>query len=143
VHAIQDRTYQLRNIAIDATLELAKGIRRAADRGVEAERLDRARTYQRRAQFLADYIEAENSMGFHADQEAARVLGLSINYARLGTAALWDQALPDTEPSLLPAPPQTVVPGVGEGNAVFEQRTDPGLRRPGTLEPDVSGQPEG
>ena len=143
VHAIQDRTYQLRNIAIDATLELAKGIRRAAERGVEADRLDAARTFQRRAQFLADYIEAENSMGFHADQEAARVLGLSINYARLGTAALWDQELPLTEPSLLPAPPQTVVPGVGQGNAIFDQRTDPDLQRPGTLEPDVPGGPGG
>jgi nitrite reductase (cytochrome c-552) len=143
VHAIQDRTYQLRNIAIDATLELARGIRRAADRGVEAARLDAARTYQRRAQFLADYIEAENSMGFHADQEATRVLGLSINYARLGTAALWDQELPLTEPSLLPAPPQTVVPGEGQGNAIFDQRTDPDLQRPGTLEPDLPDGPGG
>ena len=28
-----------------------------------------ARDYQRKAQFLADFIEAENSMGFHADRK--------------------------------------------------------------------------
>ncbi|HUP46009.1 MAG TPA: ammonia-forming cytochrome c nitrite reductase subunit c552, partial [Thermoanaerobaculia bacterium] len=89
VHTIQDRTYQMRNIAIDAVLQLTRAIPAAQTAGVEAGRLDAARTYQRRSQFLADFIEAENSMGFHADQEALRVLGLSINYARLGLAALW------------------------------------------------------
>jgi len=42
----------------------------------------------RRAQFLLDFIEAENSMGFHAPQEAARVLGLSIDNSRKGQLAL-------------------------------------------------------
>jgi nitrite reductase (cytochrome c-552) len=135
VHTIQNRTYQLRNIAIDATIELAKGIQRAQARGAEAQRIQAAQTYQRRAQFLADYIEAENSMGFHADQEAARVLGLSINYARLGTAALFGDALPPTAPPLLPAPPQTVVPGRQRRGQIFEQRTDPDFSRPGALEP--------
>ena len=73
---------------------------------MEPRRLEVARTYQRRAQFLADYIEAENSMGFHADQEAARILGLSINYARLGTAALWDEELPPTDPPRPAAAPR-------------------------------------
>ncbi len=129
VHAIQDRTYQLRNIAIDAVLQLAKAI--AADSATAgAQRLEAARTYQRRAQFLADFVEAENSMGFHADQEAARVLGLSINYARLGLAALWGD-LPDTPPPLLEAPPQTVVPPPG-GRGIFEHRRDSTLSRPGS-----------
>jgi nitrite reductase (cytochrome c-552) len=136
VHNIQDRTYQLRNIAIDATLELTKGIARAKENGAEDARIQAAQTYQRRAQFLADYIEAENSMGFHADQEAARVLGLSINYARLGTEALWGDRLPEAAPPLLPSPPQTVVPGQEERGAIFQQRTDPDLRRPGVLKPE-------
>jgi nitrite reductase (cytochrome c-552) len=138
VHAIQDRTYQLRNIAIDATIELAKAIRRGDENGLEAQRLEAARTYQRRAQFLADYIEAENSMGFHADQEAARVLGLSINYARLGVAALWDEELPPTDPPLLSVPPQTVVPG-GTDEGIFRQRLDPTEARPGMLKPGADG----
>ena len=47
-----------------------------------------ARDYQRQAQFLLDFIEAENSMGFHARQEAVRVLALSIDLARKGQLAL-------------------------------------------------------
>jgi nitrite reductase (cytochrome c-552) len=47
-----------------------------------------ARAYQRKAQFLIDFIEAENSMGFHAPQEAARVLHKAVNYARMGQLAL-------------------------------------------------------
>ena len=29
-----------------------------------------------------DFISSENSMGFHADQEAMRILGESIDYSR-------------------------------------------------------------
>ena len=138
VHAIQERTYQLRNIAIDATLELTKAIGEVAAREGEPDRLDAARLYQRRAQFLADYIEAENSMGFHADQEAARILGLSINYARLGTVALFGDELPEVAPPLLPPPPQTVVPGPGGGRGLVVQRSDPDPVRP-SLRPPGGG----
>ena len=134
VHTIQDRTYQLRNIAIDATIELAKAIRQAGEGGAEAQRIDAARVYQKRAQFLADFVEAENSMGFHADQEAARVLGLSINYARLGMAALFGDAVPATASPLLPPPPQSVVPGTERGGSIFQHRLDPALVRPGFVE---------
>lgn len=129
--SIQDRTYQLRNIAIDATLALARGIGRAVEAGAEPRRIEAARTYQRRAQFLADYVEAENSMGFHADQEAARVLGLSINYARLGTEALFGDGPPDADPELIASPPATVVPGEGRPGSVFRHRTNADLARPG------------
>lgn len=37
---------------------------------------------QRKAQWRLDYIAAENSMGFHAPQEMARILGESIDYSR-------------------------------------------------------------
>jgi len=47
-----------------------------------------ARGHQRAAQFLVDFIEAENSMGFHAPQEAARILAKSIDQSRRGQAAL-------------------------------------------------------
>jgi nitrite reductase (cytochrome c-552) len=45
---------------------------------------------QRRGQFLLDFIEAENSMGFHAGGEAARVLAKSIDYLRQGQIVLRD-----------------------------------------------------
>jgi len=131
VHTIQDRTYQMRNVAIDAVLQLARGIGQKVEAGGEAQRIETARLYQRRAQFLTDIVEAENSMGFHADQEALRVLGLAINYARLGQAALYADELPPTDPPLLPAPPQTVVPGQERRGSIFQHRTDPDLARPG------------
>ena len=108
-HRIQDRTYEMRNIAVDAVLELTKAIGVAAEEDAANPRIEMARAYQRKAQFLTDFIEAENSMGFHADQEALRVLGKAINYARLGQAALYGAPLPPTTPAL-PAPPQTVTP---------------------------------
>jgi nitrite reductase (cytochrome c-552) len=90
VEVIQDRTFELRNLAIDAVLQLATDIARQVktDSVGARDRIARARDFQRKAQFLADFIEAENSMGFHADQEAARVLGRSIDYARRGQVAL-------------------------------------------------------
>jgi Cytochrome c552 len=35
-----------------------------------------------------DFVEAENSTGFHAPQEAVRILGESINFTRQGQIAL-------------------------------------------------------
>jgi nitrite reductase (cytochrome c-552) len=43
---------------------------------------------QRKAQWRLDYIAAENSMGFHAPQEAAKILGEATDYARQGQLAL-------------------------------------------------------
>jgi len=42
----------------------------------------------RKSQFYLDFIEAENSMGFHAPQEAARILGESIDFTRRGQKEL-------------------------------------------------------
>jgi nitrite reductase (cytochrome c-552) len=111
VHTIQDRTYQLRNIALDATLQLTRSIGEAAKRDSMSANVQAARGYQRKAQFLTDFIEAENSMGFHAGQEAARVLANAINYARLGQAALRGEQLPVIQ-GPRKAPAQVVSPGV-------------------------------
>ena len=53
-----------------------------------------ARNFQRKAQFYLDFVEAENSTGFHAPQEAARILGESINFSRQGQNALRGNAQP-------------------------------------------------
>jgi nitrite reductase (cytochrome c-552) len=37
---------------------------------------------QRQAQWRLDFVAAENSMGFHAPQELARILGESIDVSR-------------------------------------------------------------
>ncbi len=89
VENIQQKTHDLRNLAMDALVELISEIRTAIAEGqASEEKLDQARQLQRKAQFLLDFIEAENSSGFHAPQEAARILALSIDYSRRGQLAL-------------------------------------------------------
>lgn len=88
VEIIQDRTYKLRNIAMDALVDLISDIKTARTAGRTDEELSTARTFQRKAQFRLDFVEAENSTGFHAPQEAARILGESIDFSRQGQNAL-------------------------------------------------------
>ena len=88
VNTIQDRTFQVRNVALDALMALIVDIKTAQTAGTSDGSLDTARRHQRRSQFLLDFIEAENSMGFHAGQEAVRVLALSLDETRRGQAAL-------------------------------------------------------
>ena len=57
-------------------------------RGIAEDHLALPRKLQRHAQFMLDFVEAENSMGFHAPQEALRILGESIDYSRQGRLAL-------------------------------------------------------
>jgi nitrite reductase (cytochrome c-552) len=115
VHTIQDRTFQVRNVAMDALVALIGDIKRAKDAGASDADLETARRHQRRAQFLLDFIEAENSMGFHADQEAVRILALSLDEARRGQAALsGGRVTPGEQTHPAPAP-QTVSPGTAPG----------------------------
>lgn len=88
VFTIQDRTFQVRNIAMDALVALITDLKAARDAGVTGDRLAAPRDEQRQAQFLLDFIEAENSMGFHAPQEAMRILAQSIEHTRRGQVAL-------------------------------------------------------
>ncbi len=87
---IQQNTHQLRDQAMDALVDLIRDLRRAKEAGRPDGDLITARALQRRAQFYVDFIEAENSMGFHAPQEAARILGEAMDYARQGQVALRD-----------------------------------------------------
>ncbi|HZH90813.1 MAG TPA: ammonia-forming cytochrome c nitrite reductase subunit c552 [Pyrinomonadaceae bacterium] len=88
VQTNQDRTFRMRNLAMDALVQLIADIKAGREAGRTDEELKQARDYQRRAQFYLDFIEAENSMGFHAPQEAVRILGESINFSRLGQVSL-------------------------------------------------------
>jgi nitrite reductase (cytochrome c-552) len=91
VAAIQDRTFDLRNIAMDALTNLIGDLKAARAAGANDEQLKAARGHQRKAQFYLDFVEAENSMGFHAPQESARILGESINSSRLGQISVRDK----------------------------------------------------
>jgi nitrite reductase (cytochrome c-552) len=81
---IQDTNNEVRNIAMDAIVDLIKKIEIAKVKGIDSASLAKVQDFQRKAQFLIDFVESENSMGFHAPQEAARILALSLNYSRKG-----------------------------------------------------------
>jgi nitrite reductase (cytochrome c-552) len=85
---IQTRTYQMRDIAMNALIDLINQLEAAKNNGRPDAELATARDYQRKAQFYLDFVEAENSMGFHAPAEAVRILGESINFTRLGLMSL-------------------------------------------------------
>lgn len=87
-HNIQDRHYRVRHIAMDALVELIRDIEEAMENGTQESKLNQARRYHRQASFLVDFVEAENSMGFHAPQESARVLAEAIDLVRKGQEAL-------------------------------------------------------
>jgi nitrite reductase (cytochrome c-552) len=88
VETIQSRTHNLRNLAMDALVDLINDLKAAKDAGRSDAAITTAQDFQRRAQFYLDFIESENSNGFHASQEAARILGESINFSRKGQVAL-------------------------------------------------------
>jgi nitrite reductase (cytochrome c-552) len=59
-------------------------LKSADSRGISPDRLTDARALHRKAQWRLDFVAAENSMGFHAPQESARILAEAIDYARQG-----------------------------------------------------------
>ena len=87
-YTIQDRTRQIRNVAMDALMALIGDIKAARSGGAGADGLGGAQRHHRRGQFLLDFVEAENSWGFHADQESMRILSLAIDEIRQGQTAL-------------------------------------------------------
>jgi nitrite reductase (cytochrome c-552) len=87
VDAIQQRNYDLLQRGGGALVGLFDAVAAAKARGATPAQLAPALAMQRRAQWRLDFIAAENSMGFHAPQEAARILGEAIDYARQGEIA--------------------------------------------------------
>ncbi len=85
---IQTRTFEMRNLAMDALMDLINELEKAKIAGRPDAELAEARGFQRKAQFYLDFVEAENSMGFHAPGEAVRILGESINFTRMGLMSL-------------------------------------------------------
>jgi nitrite reductase (cytochrome c-552) len=85
---IQSRFWGSRNVAMDALMDLIGDIKAAKDAGASDEQLAAARDFQRKAQFYLDFVEAENSTGFHAPQEAMRILTESVDFSRKGQKAL-------------------------------------------------------
>jgi nitrite reductase (cytochrome c-552) len=81
-----------------AMTQMMDAVNAARAQGATPEQLVPVLALQRRAQWRLDFIAAENSMGFHAPQEAAMVLGEAIDYARQGELAALRFAAPGPEP---------------------------------------------
>lgn len=87
VEATQDRTKKLMEQGQLALVALIDDLK-AATNSMPQVTLDQARALQRKAQWRLDYVNAENSMGFHAPQESARIIAEAIDLARQGQLAL-------------------------------------------------------
>ena len=88
VETIQDLTRKLMDRAEIAVVDLITAIEHSAKNGADDARLKDARQRHRQAQWRLDFVAAENSMGFHAPQETARILGEAIDFARQGEILL-------------------------------------------------------
>ena len=86
VDVIQDRTRALIDRAANAMTEMLDAIIEVQEAGATEEQLKPIRDLQRKAMWRLDYIASENSKGFHASQESARILGESIDYSRQAIA---------------------------------------------------------
>ncbi|MBL7115003.1 MAG: ammonia-forming cytochrome c nitrite reductase subunit c552 [Kiritimatiellae bacterium] len=84
VDSIQGKNFDLLQRGGAALMALLDAVKEARDAGATAEQLKPALELQRKAQWRLDYIAAENSMGFHAPQEASRILAEAVDYARQG-----------------------------------------------------------
>lgn len=88
VNDIQRRTYEMRGRAMDAAMALIADLEAASASAIPQAKLAPAQELQRKGQFYLDFVEAENSMGFHAPEEALRILGESIDFLRQGQLKL-------------------------------------------------------
>lgn len=88
VDLIQSRHLEMRDRALNALMQFIDDIKMATDKKISADKIKKAQTLQREAQFLIDFVEAENSAGFHAPQEAARVMMLAMDKIREGQILL-------------------------------------------------------
>ena len=90
--AVQDRNAALLRRGEQALVSLIDAIATAKNSGAADSQLAAARDLQKRAQWRLDFVAAENSMGFHAPQEASRILAEAIDYARQGELSVAKEA---------------------------------------------------
>lgn len=99
VAEIQDQVYNTKIATEDALIDAITALTKAtANPASDPTLLDQARTLHRKAQFMWDFVSAENSMGFHNPEYILKILADSTNMARQ-VQMLASQAAND--PSLL------------------------------------------
>lgn len=87
VATIQGRTYSLMDRSAKAMTDLLDAAGAAKKAGATEDQLKPALAMHRRGQWRLDFVAAENSMGFHAPAETARILGEAIDFFRQGQLA--------------------------------------------------------
>ncbi len=85
--AIQERTHALLQRAAASLVDMLDAIDARKKAAATPDQLAAALALQRKAQWRLDFVAAENSMGFHAPAETARILAESIDYSRQGQLA--------------------------------------------------------
>lgn len=86
VESIQERTRSLLDISAKAMIDMLDAVVEAKEAGVTEEQFKEVFALQRKAMWRLDFISSENSQGFHAAQESARILAESIDYSRQAQA---------------------------------------------------------
>ncbi len=87
VKTIQSKTTAMTERAASAMTEMLDAIMEAKAAGASEAELAPVLELQRKSMWRLDFISSENSKGFHADQEAARILGESIDFSRQAQAS--------------------------------------------------------
>ena len=95
VESIQSRTVAMTERAAAAMEDMLDAILEAKAAGASPGELRPVYDLQRRAMWRLDYISSENSRGFHADQETARILAESIDFSRRAQAMALRLRAPD------------------------------------------------
>jgi nitrite reductase (cytochrome c-552) len=83
VNLIQDQVHTTKQSTEDALIDAINAIKgAAANPKADATLLDQARNLHRKAQFMWDFVSAENSTGFHNPEYALKILAESTDLAR-------------------------------------------------------------
>jgi nitrite reductase (cytochrome c-552) len=83
VNEIQEQVATTKEHTEDAIIDAINAIKAAAaDPNADADLLNQARDLHRQAQFMWDFVSAENSTGFHNPEYALKILADSTNMAR-------------------------------------------------------------
>ncbi|MCS6971020.1 MAG: ammonia-forming cytochrome c nitrite reductase subunit c552 [Planctomycetota bacterium] len=82
VESIQDSVARSRSIAEDVLCKAHFDIAACQQAGAKDDELVEARRFLRRAQLRWDYVAAANGVGFHAPQEALRILTEAVDLAQ-------------------------------------------------------------
>jgi nitrite reductase (cytochrome c-552) len=99
VNLIQDQVYNTKIATEDALIDAINAIKAAtANPASDAALLNEARALHRKAQFMWDFVSAENSMGFHNPEYILKILAESTDLAR---QAQMKAAQAANDPSLL------------------------------------------